>query len=96
MIEVVREADDRLTREVWEFSIGAPTSVGQPILLRLNSYEQQKRKTPRHKYQRANFYASWKCWIKRKDQPNPPQRVDVGEEALSKARALLRVDWNDD
>lgn len=89
MIEVIRQKDD-LNREVWEFLV-FQRNVGSNVLVMLNRYTEEYRKTKRHKWicdmmyyrmdRRVSFLKVDQVWL-----PD-----DVRQEALEKFIETVKV-----
>ncbi len=95
-VEVERVEPDRLTRQVWTFWVGTGYGIHDAVKLRLEDWQRQERRTPRHKWVKAGdgwksrahngtvHYGGWTTPAA--DVPFP---ADVVEEA--KAALMARI-----
>lgn len=84
-VEVIRESDSRLKRDVWRFWY-----LDSAHALRISEFSQQARPSTRHKFR---SHVSWSRYDKRRNTlENPPLPEDVRAEAIEKFTADLVVD----
>lgn len=88
-VEISREADDALTRQVWRFF-----RLGNRLVL--DGYEEEARDSKRHKFKRVQF---WKRLYERDsrlkigDVPMTPElKAEALEAFFTQLRAVLTVE----
>ena len=85
-VEVIRESDSRLKRDVWNFFY-----LDGAHALKLYKMKQQARPTTRHKFQTHNH---WSRYDQRRNTIDTvPLPEDVQREAIEQFMMGLVVDW---
>lgn len=83
MISIVREADDRLSDQLWQFTTDAGSGYSSTVTLRLRYYASRSRPTTRHKMQVLKHWESPDSRMATIKAANVPLPSDVRDAAAA-------------